>query len=188
VSNFILQNKDVLAFFVPLFGMLLALCFGGVLNWRHKICIDYESRRDVAINILQDRYVQRTSAQHSEVADESQRSGVEVIEIYKRKKQREVIRELASTLEDSNRVKRYFRWLDLMSTLAFRSLWVSIPLSAIPLISIWIPHINPVMTLIWSTALIVSLLVFVCAISFLSYLDGRFFSLVNRIIEPEEAE
>lgn len=165
--------------------MLLTLCFGGVLNWRNKICIDYEGRRDVAINILQDRYVQKTSAHHSEIVEVSQREGVEIVEIYMRKKQREMIRELAATLEDSNKVKRYFRWLERCSILAFRSLWVSIPLTVLPLLSIWL-SIHPILTGIWAALLGISLLLFVTAVSLMSYLDGQFFGLVNRIIEPEE--
>jgi len=188
LSEFIANNKDILTFSIPLFGILLTLCFGGILNWRHKICIDYGGRRDVAINILQDRYVQKTSAHHSEIADESKRAGVEIVEIYKRKRQREIIRELAATLEDANKVKRYFRWLDQASLLAFRSLWVSIPLSALPLLTIWVGTVPSVVTWIWGALLALALLVFVAAVSFLSYLDGRFFRLVNRIIEPEEGE
>jgi len=167
--------------------MLLSLCFGGVLNWRHKVCIDYEGRRDVAINILQDKYVQRTSTHHSEVVAESESEGIDVIEVYKRKKQRDVIRELAAILEDINRTKRYFRWLDWASLFAFRSLLLSIPLSALPLLSIWI-GISSGLVRMWAVFLIASLLVFVGSIFLLSYLDGRFFRLVNRIIEPEESQ
>jgi hypothetical protein len=187
LSDFIAHNKDVLTFCIPLFGVLLGLCFGGVLNWRHKICIDYEGRRDVAINILQDRYVQKTSAHHSEIAEESRRDGVEIVEIYKRKKQREMIRELAATLEDVNRVKRYFRWLERASIWAFRSLWICLPLTLLPLLSIWF-NIHSILTGIWSVILVGSLLLFVIAISLMSYLDGQFFRLVNRIIEPDEGD
>jgi hypothetical protein len=96
-----------------------------------------------------------------------------------------MIRELAATLEDSNKVKRYFRWLEWCSILAFRSLWVSIPLTALPLLSIWWT-IDPILTNVWATLLAVSLLLFVLAVSLMLYLDGQFFKLVNRIIEPEE--
>jgi hypothetical protein len=187
LSDFIAHNKDVLTFCIPLFGMLLTLCFGGVLNWRHKICMDYEGRRDVAINILQDRYVQKTSVHHTEIVEESQRDRVDIVEIYKRKKQREMIRELAATLEDSNKVKRYFRWLDRGSMWAFRSLWVCIPLTTLPLLSIWITF-HPILIGVWAVVLVMALLLFVIAISLMSYLDGQFFRLVNRIIEPDEGE
>jgi hypothetical protein len=185
LSDFITHNKDVLTFFIPLIGTLLSLFFGGMLNWRNKICMDYEGRRDVAINILQDRYVQKTSAHHTEIVEVSEREGIEIVEIYKRRKQREMIRELAATLEDSNKVKRYFRWLEGCSILAFRSLWVSIPLTALPLLSIWWT-IDPILTNVWATLLAVSLVLFVTAVSLMLYLDGQFFKLVNRIIEPEE--
>ena len=185
MSNFITDNKDVLTFFIPLIGTLLSLFFGGMLNWRNKICMDYEGRRDVAINILQDRYVQKTNAHHTEIVEVSEREGVDVVEIYKRKKQREMIRELAGTLEDSNRVKRYFRWLERGSILAFRSLWISIPLTALPLLSLrW--SVDPILTYVWIVLLVGSLLVFVTSVSLMLYLDGQFFKLVNRIIEPEE--
>ena len=184
MNDFITHNKDVLTFCVPLFGALLAMCFGGVLNFRHKICIDFESRRDVAKNILQDRFVQRTSAHYSAIASESTTSGVEVEELYRRKQQRDVIQEIARDLEDSNKVARYFRWLETLSTVALRSLWASIPLSVCPLLTIWLT-VPSVLQWVWSLLLVSSLVVFGAAMSGMIYLDGRFFRLVNRIIEPE---
>jgi hypothetical protein len=185
VSDFVHQNKDILTFCVPLFGMLLSLCFGGILNWRHKICIDYEGRRDVAINILQDKYVQLTSTHHSEVIAQSENEGIEVIEIYNRKEQRQIIRDLAAILDDINRIKRYFNWLDWSSLVAFRSLLLAIPLSALPLLSIWI-RIPSGLVWTWAVFLVMSLSVFVLSISSLSIVDGRFFRLVNRIIDPDQ--
>lgn len=167
--------------------MLLSLCFGGILNWRHKICIDYEGRRDVAINILQDKYVQRTSAHHSEVVSQSEAEGIEVAEIYKRKEQRQMIRELAATLDDINRIKRYFNWLDWSSLIAFRSLLLAIPLSALPLLSLWF-RIPPSLAWTWFVFLILTLSVFAFSIFSLSIVDGRFFRLANRIIDPDEGE
>jgi len=165
--------------------MLLSLCFGGILNWRHKICIDYEGRRDVAINILQDRYVQRTSAHHTHIIAQSENEGIEVTEIYRRKEQRVVIQDLARILDDINRIKRYFNWLDWSSLIAFRSLLVSIPLSALPLLAIWI-QIPSGLTWLWTASLASSLLIFILSITSMSLLDGRFFRLVNRIIDPDE--
>lgn len=187
MKDFVIENKEVLAFIIPLIGMLLSLCFGGILNWRHKICIDYEGRRDVAINILQDRYVQQTTAHHADVLSVSHEEGIEVEEVYKRKKQREVIRELAKTLEDINRIKRYFRWLEQGSLVAFRSILLAIPLSALPLISIRFNVAGGVIW-IWIVVLTGAVLLFFGSMFSLTILDGRFFKLVNRVIEPVEAE
>lgn len=59
--QFLTQNKEVIVICVSLLGVLLSLCFGGILNWRHKICFEYQSRMAVATNILRDEFVGRTS-------------------------------------------------------------------------------------------------------------------------------
>jgi len=123
MSQFICQNKEVLSLCVSLGGVLLTLAFGGVLNWRHKICLDYESRRDVAINILRDKFVQRTTAHYSDVADERRRKKTEVEEIYKRPEQQELIRELGRDLEAQNRVRSLFRGLSATSQVCFGCIW-----------------------------------------------------------------
>jgi Flp pilus assembly protein TadB len=155
-----------------------------VLNWRHKICLDYEDRRDVAINILRDKFVQRTSAHYCDVADERKRKRTEVEAIYKRREQQDLIRELASDLEDQNRVRRLFRGLSRVSQMCFGCIWGSIIVTAAGLLSTWVP-VPPWLVVVWAAALGAGLIAFFASVSVLWYLDGRFFCLVNRIIEPE---
>jgi len=169
---------------VSLLGVLLALAFGGVLNWRHKICLDYESRRDVAINIVRDRFVQRASAHYSDVAGERKQKKTEVEEIYKRTEQQELIRDLATDLDDQNRVRRLFRWLSVISHMSFGCIWCSVVITTLGLLAIWLT-IPGWLVLTWIAALATGLGGFLASVSALWYLDGRFFGLVNRIIEPE---
>jgi len=182
--QFIIDNKEVLTLCVSLLGVLLSLAFRGVLSWRQKICLDYESRRDVAINILRDRFVQRTSTHYSDVARERRNQKTEVEEIYRRPEQQELIRELGKDLEDQNRVKRLFRWLVRASQAAFGCLWAAIVLLVLGIVSVWI---NPpfFVWVIWASIVALLLLGFVLAITAMWVLDGRFFPLVHRIIEPE---
>lgn len=184
MSQFIAQNKEVLSVCVSLLGILLALAFGGVLNWRHKICLDYESRRDVAINIVRDRFVQRASAHYSDVAGERKQKKTGVEDIYKRTEQQDLIRELAIDLEDQNRVRRLFRYLSLASHLSFGCIWGSVVITTLGLLSIWLT-IPTWLVVTWMVALATGLCGFLGSVSVMWYLDGRFFGLVNRIIEPE---
>lgn len=184
MMQFIVDNKEVLSFCMSALGILLSLAFGGVLSWRHKICLDYESRRDVAINILRDRFVQRTSNHYSEVADERRRQKTAVEEIYRRPGQQQLIRELGRDLEDQNRVKRLFRWLALASQISFGCLWGAIITVCVGIAIVWA---NPVafVWIIWGLILGLLVLGFVASVSAMWALDGRFFQLVHRIIEPE---
>jgi len=184
MTQFIVDNKDVLYFCASVLGILLSLAFGGILSWRHKICLDYESRRDVAINILRDRFVQRTSDHYSDVADERRRQKTAVEEIYSRPEQQQLIREIGRDLEDQNRVKRLFRWLVLASQASFGFLWAAIivVLSGIPVLWLAPPSF---VWIIWAVLLGVLLLGFVASVSGMWVLDGRFFQLVHRIIKPE---
>jgi hypothetical protein len=182
--QYIVNNKEVLSFCISVVGILLSLAFGGVLSWRHKICFDYESRRDVAINILRDRYVQRTSSHYSEVADERKRQKTSIEAIYMRPEQQELIRELGRDLENQNRVKRLFRWLATASQATFGFLWSAILLSILGVSVIWF---NPpaFLSVIWSICLGLLVVGFVISVSTMWLLDGKFFQLVHRIIEPE---
>jgi hypothetical protein len=138
MSQFIMANKEVLSFCASALGILLSLAFGGILRWRHKICLDYESRRDVAINILRDRFVQRTSDHYSDVANERRRQRTAVEEIYKRPEQQQLVRELGRDLVDQNRVKHLFRWLVLASQASFGFLWVAIIIVIVGIVILWI--------------------------------------------------
>lgn len=180
----IIDNKEFLILGISLTGMLLTLAFNGILGWRQKICLEYESRRDVAINILRDRFVQRVSTDYSDVANECENRKTEVEEISKRPEQKTLIRELARDLEDQNRVRRLFRWLALASQISFGLIWATIIFILIGIVSIWI---NPPSILIvgWFVMLGILLLGFVVFVSAMWILDGRFFQLVHRIIEPE---
>lgn len=182
--QFIAQNKELVTFCISLLGILLALAFGGVLNWRHRICLEFESRRDVAINILRDSFIQRTTAHYGDVADERRRKKTEVEEIYKRPEQQQLIRELAKDLENQNRVRRLYRWLSWMSHSCFACIWFSIVLTAIGILQIWL-QVPSWLAAVWIVALSLGLVGFFVSVSSLWYLDGRFFDLVNTIIEPE---
>lgn len=182
--QFIIDNKELLTLCVSLLGVLLSLAFGGVLSWRQKICLDYESRRDVAINIVRDRFVQRTSSHYSDVARERRQQKTEVEAIYRRPEQQQLIRELGKDLEDQNRVRRLFCWLVRASQAAFGCLWAAIVLLLVGIASIWFnpPHF---VWVVWAAVVALLLLGFIVAVSAMWVLDGRFFPLVHRIIEPE---
>lgn len=182
--QFIVDNKEVLSFCASGLGILLSLAFGGILSWRHRICLDYDSRRSVAINILRDKFVQRTSNQYSEVAHERKRQKTAVEEIYKRPEQQQIIRELGKDLEDQNRVKRLFRWLVLASQASFGFLWLAIIVVVVGIAILWI---SPAFLywVIWAVVLGLLVLGFFASVSVMWVLDGRFFQLVHRIIEAE---
>lgn len=184
MNQLFIDHKEILIFCVSALGILLSLAFGGILSWRHKICLEYESRRDVAINILRDRFVQRTSDHYADIADELRQDQAAVEEIYKRCEQQTLIRELAKDLEDQNRVKRIFRWLDMASLASFGCLWGAIVVVLIGVLSIWIkPPFSLVVT--WSSLLGLLMTGFVSSVTIMFILDGRFFRLVHRVIEPE---
>jgi hypothetical protein len=184
MNQFIGENKEVLSFCASVLGILLSLAFGGILSWRQRICLDYESRRDVAINILRDRFVQRTSNHYLDVADERKRQKTAVEEIYKRPQQQDLIRELARDLEAQNRVKRLFRGLALASQASFGFLWVAIIVVIIGIAILWF-SLPFAVWVVWAVVLGLLLLGFVVSVSALWALDGRYFQLVHRIIEPE---
>lgn len=182
--QFFADNKDILTFCIAVLGVLLSLAFGGILSWRQKICLDYESRRDVAINILRDRFVQRTSNHYSNVASEVTSQNRAVEEIYKRPENQKLIRELGHDLEDQNRVKRLFRWLVFASQASFGFLWGAIILVIVRIATLWLTP-SFVACVIWVSLLAGLLSGFVLSVTVMWILDGRFFPLVHRIIEPE---
>lgn len=183
--QFVSQNKEIVAISVCLFGILLSLCFGGLMNWRHKICFDYQSRMAVATNILRDDFVQRTSAHYSEVAEERRRKKTELRAIYGRASQQELFLALAKTLEASNQVQRYFRCLDRAGYTAVVSVWISIVLSACAALKLCI-GVPTWLAIVWAVLLVAALVSFAGAVSVMFYFDGRFFHLTNMIIKPEE--
>lgn len=180
----LLENIEVITFYVSLLGILLAFCFRGILVWRQKICFDYESRRNVAISVLRDQFVQRFSAHYSEVADERRRKKTEIEEIYRRPEQQDMIRELSATVKTRNQVQQCFHSLDRASFIAFNSLWTSIVLAASSLLNLWL-SIPPWLAYLWGLVLGISVVSSIVSVSLMCYLDGRFFRLVNGIIRPE---
>lgn len=184
MSQFLIDNKEILSLSASVLGILLALGFGGIRSWRNSICLNYESRRKVAINILRDKFIQKTSAHFVDVADEQKREQTEVTDIYKRPEQQSLIRELAKDLEDQNRVRRRFKWLDFASQASFGFIWFAIIIVIIGISSIWF---NPpsVLVFIWTLLLGFALVGFIVSVSVMWFLDGWFFSLVHRIIEAE---
>jgi hypothetical protein len=70
------------------------------------------------------------------------------------------------------------------SQISFGCIWGSIVVALSGILGVWfkVPSWGVV---IWMVLLSAALIGFVVAVSLMWYLDGRFFSLVNRIIEPE---
>jgi len=146
--------------------------------------LDYESRRDVAINILRDTFIQRTSEHYADVASERRRKHTEVEEIYKRPQVQGLVRELGRDLEAQNRIRRLFRWLVFTSHTSFGCIWSSVIIVLIGVTSIWLEP-TFALAVIWCVLLALSLLGFVVSVSVMWVLDSRFFSMVHNIIEPE---
>ncbi|TKJ41865.1 hypothetical protein CEE37_04665 [candidate division LCP-89 bacterium B3_LCP] len=184
MNEFIIDNKEVLSICTSLAIMLLSLAFGGILAWRHKICLEYESQKNVAISILNDRFVQRTSVHYSDIEEERERDKTSIEEIYKRPGQQQLVRELGRDLEDQNRVKRYFRWLVKVSGASFGFLWAAIILIVVAVALLWAESPFAVWV-IWLLLLGTLLVGFFSSITAMWMLDGRFFKLVHRVIEPE---
>jgi len=184
MTEFIANNKEILSFCVSALAILLTLAFGGILSWRHRICLDYESRRDVAINILRDRFVQRTSSHYTHIADELGRQERAVEELYARPEQVQLIRELGRDLEDQNRVRRLFRWLVIASQASFGLVWAAVVVIIIAVAALWA---NPpfIVFVLWAIALGALLIGFFVFVTMMWVFDGKFFQLVHRIIEPE---
>ena len=184
MNQFILDNKEVLYFCTSVLGILLSLVFAGIRSWRHHICHEYRSDRDVAVNILRDKFVQLTCGHYSEVANERKRLKTAVEEIYQRPKQQRLIQDLAKILADQNRVKRRFRWLVRASQASFGFLWTAIILVLAGICGLWFA-LPAYAWIIWGVGLAVLLVSFIASVSGMWFLDGRFFCLVHRIIESE---
>ena len=105
MTDFITNNKEVLTLSGSILGILLSLAFGGFLSWRHKIHLDYESKKSVAVNILRDKVVEGNVRQYGDITDERRREKTAIEEIYKRKETQRHIREWARLLQDQNRVR-----------------------------------------------------------------------------------
>ncbi len=184
MNAFLSQNKEVLAFSFSLLTVLLTFFFRGIWEWRQKICFGYDSKRDVAVNILHDTFIHEATAHYEKVADALVEGVAEAPEIYRRPENQAIISSLALSLEKSNRVKRYYTYLDKASQWAVNSLWVGIVLVACPIANIWLTVPVPLVWL-WAASLVVTLAVFLAAVSILLYFDSRFFRIVNNIIKPE---
>jgi len=184
MMQFIVDNKEFLSLAISVLGVFLSLAFGGILGWRQKICLEYQSQRDVALNILRDNYVQRTSIHYSDVVKERRIKRTEIEDIYRRPEQQTLIRELAKDLEDQNRVKRLFRWLASASQITFGFIWFTIIFVLIGILSIWVA-VPYFLVVTWLSILGILVLSFAVSVSLMWVLDGLFFQLVHRIIEPE---
>ena len=184
--QFIVDNKEILSFCVCVLGILLSLAFGGIRSWRSEICRSEKcwGDRDVAVNILSDRYTQRMCSQYLDIADERKRRKTDVAEIYRRPEQQQLMRELSKDLSDQERVKRLYSWLELASVASFGCIWGAIIVIVIglaivcirPPISVWV---------IWAILLAVLVIGFVVSVTIMWILDGRFYRLVHRIMERE---
>ena len=186
MTEFLTQNRDLLTFIFYVCTILITFFFRGLRQWRKEICFDYESKREVARNILNDHFVQRTTKHHQEVDLERQTGEVDVSEIYGRPEEQHFYKELASTLDKSNRVNRYYRYLDKASKFSGYFVWIAFIITLTGILSIWY-NIPEVLISIWVITLGLDILLVILSVTVLIVLDGRFFSLVNKIIQPEDS-
>lgn len=184
MMQFVADNRDLLTLFFAIGGILVSLAFGGILRWRHKICLDYQSRRDVAISILRDRFVQRASSHYSNIKNEIKSRKITVEQIYATPGQRELVEGLAKDLADQNRIKSLFKWLSNFSVWAFVLNWSMI---VIIILGVLFKYFGvPVWCLtVCMTLFLISLLGFVLAVSVMILFDAQFFQFVHKIIEEE---
>lgn len=186
--TFYQENADTITFTFSAAGILLAFLFRVAQDYRHKICFDYESKRNVAISILQDRFVQRITAHIEEVDKERESGDTELSQIYKRPGQINLIKNVSLCGEDISRIKRYFRHLDLISKWTVILVWLSFIFSLGPVINIWVAIQDVLVVRIWFVTFTLALLSWVFLFSVALYADGRFLSLANSIIEPMQDE
>src|SRR6266852_1191099 len=183
MSAFLSQNKEVLTFSFSFLSILLIFFFRGIWDWRHKICFDYCSKRDVAVSILHDTFIHEATAHYERMSEAVVLEAAEAAEIYKRPESQTIISGLALRLEKSNRVKRYYTYLDGSSRWAVNSLWACIVLAACPIANIWL-SVPTAVAWIWVLSLLAVLAAFLASVSILLYFDSRFFRIVNNIIKP----
>lgn len=180
----IVANKEFSTLAIAGIAVLVSLFFGGFRGWRHKICFEYESRRDVAITVINDSFVQRTSKHYKDIDTERRKNKTEVEAIYRRPEHQQLIRNLAADLDDANTVRRAYNWLNRLSALANDSLWYALVACIVAIALVMYLPLQWLMTLL--TFIIVTLtLLFISCVSLMCYWDRRFFNLVHRIIEPE---
>lgn len=184
MNAFLSQNKDVLTFSFSLLTILLTLFFRGIWEWRQKICFSYDSKRDVAVSILHDRFILEATAHYERMSEGAGPDAEEAAEIYKKPESQIIISGLALSLEKSNRVKRYYTFLDGSSRWAINTLWGCIVLAACPIANIWLT-VPVAIVWIWILLIVLALAVFITSVSILLYFDSRFFRIVNNIIKPE---
>ncbi|MGA8429506.1 MAG: hypothetical protein WB729_06770 [Candidatus Sulfotelmatobacter sp.] len=184
MNAFLSQNKEVLTFSFSFLTILLTFFFRGIWEWRQKICFGYDSKRDVAVSILHDTFIHEATAHYEKMADGAGFDAEEAAEIYKKPESQIIISGLALSLEKSNRVKRYYTFLDGSSRWAINSLWACIVLVACPIANIWLT-VPAALVWIWVLLLLAVLAVFISSVSILLYFDSRFFRIVNNIIKPE---
>jgi hypothetical protein len=184
MNAFLQQNKEILSVSFSLLAVLLTFFFKGILDWRHKICFDYSSKREVSVSILRDTFIHEAGAHHEEVGNLVLSGAGEAVEIYRRPENQQIISHLAFSLERSNKIKRYYQYLETGSKYAIRAVWVSIVLSACPIANIWL-RVPVSIVWIWVLCLLIALLTLIIAVSTLVYFDGKFFHIVNNIIKPE---
>ena len=138
MNSFLSQNKEVLAFSFSALTVLLTFFFRGIWEWRQKICLSYDSKRDVAVSILHDTFIHEATAHYEKIAAELVQDVAQAPQIYRRPENQTIISGLAFSLEKSNRVKRYYKYLDTSSEWAVTSLWAGIVLVACPIANIWV--------------------------------------------------
>ena len=80
MNSFLAQNKEVLAFSFSLLGILLTFFFRGIREWRKTICLDCDSKRDVAVSILHDTFIHEATAHYQDVGNAVLQEGGEVLE------------------------------------------------------------------------------------------------------------
>ncbi len=184
MNQFITDNIDLLTLVFACVAILVSLAFGGILQWRQKICLEYQSLRNVALSILRDRFVQRASSHYSNIESELKSMKITVEQIYATPEQRMLVEGLSKDLADHNKVKSLFKWLSNFSVGAFALNWIMIVIIFFVLLfkyfSVAVWFLTVCMTLF-----LISLLGFLIAGSVMIFLDAYFFQLVDKIIEEE---
>lgn len=168
MTDFFSQYRDM----IGIIGILITFFFRSIWAWRQKICFEYKSKKDVAISILRDKIVQRIE----ELRKVSKRGKDTYQQLEKE--------DFLNIIKKMNSVNNCFGCLDKSSQWAIISLWISIVAIMIYLVSIWFSW-SAFFKWLLSITFIVAIIFFLGVISLMIFIDGRFFRLVNKVIEPE---
>jgi len=183
--DFFNQNREAISFILSFLGILITFLFRVLLNWRHKICFEYASKRDVSISIVQEKFVREVTKHYETVSFEKEKQDTSIDEIYKRPEQRGLINSFSKFGENISKIKRWFRKLDFCSSLSLFVVLGLVILFLLLIIYLWIHLLTTLITIIWAILFSIFCLLLVFLTGYMLFLDSKFFKLVNDIIEPE---